>query len=273
MNNENEALRKTDDISLDDTINIKKMPGRFKRNTADILDKESGGENISSVSECVSNSEKSNSEKPECKSTDTANDAFIKKGESVDEIPVNEIEKLNEINEIEEVEEISIDIEDIKKEISADVEETLSKVLPDMLSKELPDIFRNTLKSEKSGTELSAELNGVRAELETIKKRMQTMQLSMEDGLRDNGNNTTTLHKSAAEIRDRITEISKTMNSVSKLSDSVFDLKNAQLNMRKILDNQGALIAQLKKKLNVSTVVLSVLAVLVIILQIIGLLS
>lgn len=239
MINEKITPEETSSENKSDTVNVKSMLDRFRRKAADIL-----AEGID---------EKSEAPTPEEKTENTA--------ESVSESKSAEESEKEMI-----IEEISIDIEDMKKEISdavrAAVETEASRIgaaaggaSPEELSK------------------LSQRISEMTGELEAVKKRLQAIQMATEDKLRDNGNNTTALHKAVAELRDRVGEIAQTLGSVSKLNDSVFDFKNAQINMKKALDVQESAIRRLKKKMNVSTAILSVIGVLIIMLQIIALLS
>ncbi len=120
---------------------------------------------------------------------------------------------------------------------------------------------------------LAENIRSMTSELETVKLRLQAIQLSSEDGVRENSNNISSLKKSVGELKERITELVQTTSGVSRVSDSVFDLKNAQINMKKSIDSTELTIKQLKKKLHTSVAVLSILSVLIIALQIIAILS
>ena len=161
----------------------------------------------------------------------------------------------------EVVEEISIDMDEIKEELTGTIRTVMTEE-------------KAEIKAALDGMgDTSVDFSGIERELAAVKKRLQAIQISTEENVHDNGNNITALHKSMAEQRDRISEIQQTINSVSKLSDSVFDLKNAQINMKKSIDAMDLAIKNLRKKLSVSTAILSVIGVLVIVLQIIALLS
>ena len=221
--------------SKSDTTNVGGMLNRFRKKASDIL---AGG--IDDKNEASSPEEK------------TENKAVT------DVKAAEEIEK--------DIMEISIDVEDIKKEISDAVRSAVEAEVSQIGSAAgsvAPEELRQI-------TQRISEMN---SELGTFKKRLQAIQISTEDKLSDNGNNIAALHKSVADLGDRVGDIAKTVNSISKLNDSVFDLKNAQINMKKMLDVQESAIRRLKKKMSVSTVILSVIGVLIIMLQIIALLS
>ncbi|MDO5397712.1 MAG: hypothetical protein Q4G33_07260 [bacterium] len=233
----------SDEISSEnksDTVNVKSMLERFRRKAADIL-----AEGIDEKSEASASEEKTE----------------------------NKIEPVSESTAAEDpekdivVEEISIDIEDMKKEISDAVRSAVEAEVSQFGSSAVGGTSAAEL------NQLADRISEMRSELEAVKKRLQAIQISTEDRLRDNGNNTTALHKAVADLRDRVGEITQTVNSVSKLSDSVFDLKNAQINMKKALDVQESALRRIKKKMSVSTAILSVIGVLIIMLQIIALLS
>lgn len=120
---------------------------------------------------------------------------------------------------------------------------------------------------------LAENIRAMTSELETVKLRLQAIQLSSEDGVCENTKNISSLKKSVGELKERITELIQTTGGISRVSDSVFDLKNAQINMKKSIDSAETAIKQLKRKLNTAVAVLSVLSVLIIALQIIALLS
>ena len=150
----------------------------------------------------------------------------------------------------EVVEEYSIDLDDLKDAISEMVRETVSE----------------------SGAE-STDITGLTKELENIKIRLQKFQHSTDDLIRDNGTNITALHKSNSEMRDRLSEISQSVAALSKVSDSVFDLKNAQVNTKKAIESTENAINALKKRITAATAIFTILAILIIVLQIIALLS
>lgn len=241
MINEKTTSEEISSESKSDTVNVKSMLERFRRKAADIL-----VEGIDEKSEASASEEKAEPEK---------------QAESVSESKASEEPEAKVV-----IEEISIDIEDMKREISEAVRTAIGAEVSQFGSAEggaAPEELK----------QLAYRISEMRSELGEVKKRLQAIQMSTEDKLRDNGNNTTALHKAVAELRDRVGEISQTVNSVSKLSDSVFDLKNAQINIKKALDVQESALRRLKKKINVSTAILSVLGVLIIMLQIIALLS
>lgn len=263
---EKEVLEEVDAAPVGETINVKNMLERFRKKAAGILGDRAENESDVELHEPEENKEsaqeiKLDTLKVDTIEADTIKSDFIK----TDEFKAENSEFREKTEPNTEIEEISIDIDDIKNEISDAVRKTMEKETAR---------FSNIIPSGDSGTQdVKTELDSIRTELEAVKKRLQVIQLSTEEKLRDNGENTTSLHKSAADLRDRIGEISQTLNSVSKLSDSVFDLKNAQINMKKAIDTQDGLMNRIKKKINASTAILSVIGVLIIALQIIALLS
>ena len=171
----------------------------------------------------------------------------IASGDTIMIKPINE-KPQQQTEEI--VEEYSLDLDDLKDAISDMVRETVNE------SRQEP-----------------ADLSGLTKELENIKIRLQKIQHSTEDLIRDNGTNITALHKSSSELRDRINEVSQSVAALSKVSDSVFDLKNAQVNTKKSIEGTEGAINALKKRITASTAIFTILAILIIVLQIIALLS
>lgn len=155
----------------------------------------------------------------------------------------------------EETMEVALDIEDIKKEIA----EAVSAVL--------------AANGDTSDKELTEGLANVDKTLDSVKRRLQAIQMATEEGIHKNGNSITSLQKSFYELREQLTEITQTVSGVSKVSDSVFNLKNAQINMKKSIDSMDTAIRRLKRRMSVSTAILSIIGVLIMVLQIISLLS
>lgn len=254
MINEKTTSEAEEVVRIDDTLNVKKMLGRLRKKTADIfsdvIDEKPEAEIDNQLEIKMDN-------QPEV--SDTVNESTAEADEAKGE---KEAVSTAGIEDNTSVEEISIDIEDIKTEISEAVRSAIES---------------GASKAAGSGTAdyapIEKDISEIKSELENIKKRLQVLQHATEEKLRDNGNNTTALHKATAELRDRVGEIAQTVNNVSKLSDSVFDLRNAQMNMKKALDVQESSLRRLRKNLSVSTVILSVIGVLIIMLQIIALLS
>ncbi len=176
------------------------------------------------------------------------------------EAPVKEEDEI--INEIES-EEVAVDLEDITKEIEDAVNKAVNLGNQEIL---------NALSGSDSAS-VTKSISGVNSALDAVKVRLQAIQMATEDGMRDNGNVISSLRKDISDLREKLNEVSQTINSVSKLSDSVFDLKNAQLNMKKSIDSMETAIRRLKKRMGVSTAILSIIGVIIVALQIISLLS
>lgn len=81
------------------------------------------------------------------------------------------------------------------------------------------------------------------------------------------------LSVSVAGIDRKLNEISSSLSGVGKLSDSLFDLKNSQVNTKNSLGDLEVSFRRLKKKMTVSVVILSVIAVITAVLEVINLLS
>ena len=240
MINEKTNAEAEDIVGIGDTLNVKNMFTRLRKRTADIF------------SDVIDEKPEEETEQEENVKDELENTAEIVLAAAKPAEPEQDVS----------VEEISIDIEDIKNEISEAVRSAIEVEASKVGGSGTADF-----------TPIKKDISEIRNELENIKKRLQVLQHATEEKLRDNGNNTTALHKTTSELRDRVGEIAQTVNNVSKLGDSVFDLRNAQMNMKKALDVQELALRRLKKKLSVSTAILSVIGILIIMLQIIALLS
>lgn len=81
------------------------------------------------------------------------------------------------------------------------------------------------------------------------------------------------LSVSVAGIDRKLNDISSSLSGVGKLSDSLFDLKNSQVNTKNSLGDLEVSFRRLKKKMTVSVVILSIIAVITAVLEVINLLS
>lgn len=247
MINEKIISEADDIVKMGDTVNVKSMLSRLRKRNVDAF---SDGTD-----------EKPDAEiKKQTEAVEAAGE--IRTEEAAEEKAEKAADDMPKPEENVSVEEISIDIGDIKNEISEAVRSAIESGASMLGGTGAGDF-----------TPINKDISEIRNELENIKKRLQVLQHATEEKLRDNGNNTTALHKATAELRDRVGEIAQTVNNVSRLSDSVFDLRNAQMNMKKALDVQESALRRIRKKISVSTVILSVIGVLIIMLQIIALLS
>ena len=228
-----------------ETVNLKSVFGRIRQKTGEIA--EASKKLATDVGEVIKNSVKDNaSEDIEIKPAEVAPDP----GEEEHIVITSEPPQ----PEKKEIEEISLDLDDMKSQISQAV--------------------RNAIQiSNDDITKLVASADHVAAELENVKIRLEAIQHSTEDGMHDNSNSIASLKKTIGELKERILEISQTISGVSKVSDSVFDLKNAQINTKKSIDSLETAIKLMKKKLNASVAVLCIIGVLIIALQVITILS
>lgn len=228
-----------------DTVNLKAVFGRIRQKTGEFA--ETSKKLASDVGEVIKNSVKENNGgegitiKPAEVAPDPTDEEHI--------VITSEPQK-----SAQETEEIVLDIDDMKNQIQ--------------------DAVKNAMPSENADiTKLVESVDSVAEALENVKVRLQAIQLATEDGMRDNTNTVSALKKTVGDLKERVSEVLQTINNVSKLSDSVFDLKNAQMNMKKSIDSAETSIRVLKKKLNASVAVLSIIGVLIIALQIIAILS
>ncbi|MDD6762381.1 MAG: hypothetical protein PUD92_01875 [Clostridiales bacterium] len=72
---------------------------------------------------------------------------------------------------------------------------------------------------------------------------------------------------------DRLTELNNSLAGVSKLNDSIFDLKNSQMNTKNSLGELQSAFFKLKKKMTAGVTIITVLAAVIAVLEVINLLS
>lgn len=78
---------------------------------------------------------------------------------------------------------------------------------------------------------------------------------------------------SVDSIERKLNDISNSLSGVNKLNDSLFDLKNSQMNTKNSLSELEVSFRRLKKKMTASVVVMSIIAVIIAVLEVINLLS
>lgn len=249
-----------------DTVNLKAVFGKIRKKTEELA--EASKKIAGDVGEVIKNSVK------ETKPVEVKADP-----DNSDHIVISSEQPRAQKSTAEATEEMSLDV-DGDTQFCAEMKST-AKCETEEISLDLDEIKSQVTQAVKNAmsngngelAKLSESMESAVEVLENVKLRLQAIQRSSEDGLRENTDAVASMRKSVNELRERVTEISQAMSGVSRISDSVFDLKNAQVNMKKSIDSAETSIKLLKKKLNVSVAVLSILSVLIIALQIIAVLS
>lgn len=115
-------------------------------------------------------------------------------------------------------------------------------------------------------TDVSSALNTFRDELSAMRVNSDGMTSGQQEF------SSTVLERLNATDK-KIDKITASLASVSKLNDSIFDLKNSQINTKNSLGDLEAAFYQFKKKLSTSMLIISIIAAVIVILEIINLLS
>ena len=127
--------------------------------------------------------------------------------------------------------------------------------------------------SEKINVTLAELKTDVSSALDTFRSELSAMRVN-SDGITSGQQefSSTVLERLNATDK-KIDKIAASISSVSKLNDSLFDLKNSQINTKNSLGDLEAAFYQFKKKLNTSMLIMSIIAAVIVILEIINLLS
>lgn len=168
-------------------------------------------------------------------------------------------------------------------EQEAEPEETINTAPEE--NNELPVV------SDKSIDELKQALDRLSAKLDTaadkeksdvsdLNKAIEDLSgsiselytLCSEDNIKQ-GNLSDAIISQLGDADKKLKNISNSISGISKLGDSIFDLKNSQMNTKNSLGNLEASFYKLKKKMNSSMLIISILTAIIAILEIINLLS
>ncbi len=119
----------------------------------------------------------------------------------------------------------------------------------------------------------SEQIDILKEQLEAIKTDIDDMRENSLDVATKLGNIEDGINLRLGSTEKKLAEISNSIASISKLNDSIFDLKNAQMNTRNSLTDLDTAFTKMKKKMTTSIIIMSILAAILVILEIINLLS
>ena len=168
------------------------------------------------------------------------------------EHPKNE-EITAETKQTDACEDVTLDLDDIKREIGDAVQKSMSG-------------FSLSDSDMKSIREL---LDGNEAKINALAENVR----DIEAICRDAAAGVETMRVKTEGMSGGIEEIRQAISGISKLNDSVFDLKNAQLNVKNSLENLEHGFKGLKKKFILGITILSILTFISIIMSVLLLLS
>ena len=118
-----------------------------------------------------------------------------------------------------------------------------------------------TLKSE-----FDASVDDIKAELAAIRRLIESSDTQTTDSF----NSVTAKLNNSEKKADKL---AASLAGVSKLNDSIFDLKNSQMNMRNTLGDLEESFYSLKRKMTTGVLLISIIAAVIAVLEIINLLS
>ena len=102
---------------------------------------------------------------------------------------------------------------------------------------------------------------------------IDSLKEALEKHINSNASSTATINGKMSAIESKLGEISNSLSGISKLNDSIFDLKNAQMNSKNSIEELATSFSFLRKKSIAGVTVLSIVAILILIMEVINLLS
>lgn len=234
---EAEPVENTQKINLNETINIQNVIERFKKTAGDIKDTV-----VSKMDEFKSKKENGGLFAKQSEKTETTRDsAKMQSDANISNTADNESD--NNFEKKQNVGEAISDMSDRFDEVDSNVHEVSSEIYS--ISKKISDLL----------------------------EKLNAMEVKDTQRMGDHERNYSDIKRSVNEIGTNISDIKQAVNSVSKLNDSVFDLKNSQMNTKKVLSDLGTNFARLKKKCVLGVTVVSILSAIIIALEIVLMLS
>ncbi len=163
--------------------------------------------------------------------------------------------------------------------------ETLAKE-PEAVSEPEPETQPDTKPEQPepapavNTADISADIDKLRDAVSAVDIRIDALSSSVESMNLLISENISAVSKSVDTANGRLTvsdkklsDITNSLASISKLNDSIFDLKNTQMNTRNALGSLEGSFYKLKRKMNVSVIIISILTALIAVMEVINLLS
>ncbi|MBQ3427282.1 MAG: hypothetical protein IJH37_09085 [Clostridia bacterium] len=134
-----------------------------------------------------------------------------------------------------------------------------------------------TLAADEHNEKLSASIDtlqtGIETSIDEIKSELAAIHKLVENADVDTHDSFNSVTAKLNNSEKRAEKLINSLSGVSKLNDSIFDLKNSQMNMRNTLADLEESFYSLKRKMTTGILIISVIAAVIAILEIINLLS
>ncbi len=246
---EAEPVAKTQKINLNETINIQSVIEKFKKTAGGIKDTV-----VSKVDGFMSKKES----------------AGPKNAENTDQPDAEEENKDGEAkkNVFENAENI------VKEKIESVVKTSADKI--DAVKSGVHSVGEMSERFDRVDGDIKSiieELDAVSKNVEALSQKLAAMEVKDTQRMGDHERNYSDIKRAVNEMSGNVADIKQVVSSVSKVNDSIFDLKNSQMNTKKVLSDMGTSFARLKKKCVLGVTVLSILSAIIIALEIILMLS
>jgi chromosome segregation ATPase len=245
-NEQTEPVENTQKINLNDTINIQSVIEKFKKTAGGIKD------TVVSKMDGFKAKKESNAAKAEEKPSEEEETADSGRNENILERETAAVKDRIKTT----VKNASDKIENFKSGMSS--------------VSEISDRFDGV---DRDIQNISSEIESIAKSVDELSQKMTAMEVKDTQRMGDHERNYSDIKRSVNEMGANVSDIKQALNSVSKLNDSVFDLKNSQMNTKKILSDLGTSFTRLKKKCVLGVTVLSILSAIIIVLEIVLMLS
>ena len=120
---------------------------------------------------------------------------------------------------------------------------------------------------------ISSDIENAISKLDTVSSKLGDIEVKQIENRNSYDRNVNDMRVSMSCLINDIAEMGQNTGSIAKLSDAVFDLKNTQANTKKAIADVEERVIALRKKVTAGVTLISVLAVIMIALEIINLLS
>ncbi|MGN1115425.1 MAG: hypothetical protein ACI4TH_02515 [Candidatus Ornithomonoglobus sp.] len=137
----------------------------------------------------------------------------------------------------------------------------------------------NIIRSETAPPNLTAveeKLNTIEYQLDKIDEAISMLKADTVDASNETARIIRIVENISGKVNrtgERLTDLNNSLAGVSKLNDSIFDLKNSQMNTKNSLGELQSAFFKLKKKMTASVTIISILAAVIAVLEVLNLLS
>ncbi|MGN0163511.1 MAG: hypothetical protein ACI4EA_08050 [Candidatus Ornithomonoglobus sp.] len=125
-------------------------------------------------------------------------------------------------------------------------------------------------------TSVEEKLNTIEYQLDKIDEAISILKADTVDASNETARIIRIVENISGKVNrtsEKLTDLNNSLASVSKLNDSIFDLKNSQMNTKNSLGELQSAFFKLKKKMTAGITIISILAAVIAVLEVLNLLS